>query len=744
LFFASSNNNARTFSASPPAGFRAAILTVLGLLLLLAAIPAARNAAAAPHDETTPIAAPSHANADGRNTGPFRLLFEGNKSFSEKQLRATAKDELADFERLGWRKAEADDAAYQMEQTYKRAGFAFAHVDYRYEPETLPPRLTFIAQEGPRVVVQDIVFTGNTFFSTPALHQYFRPERNGILAPEKSFYVESTIRSALADIRDLYYGAGYLDAQVRILRQEFSADRSSVILFVGVHENIQYLIQRITFSGDIVANTQTGLAAIVADLTGKPYFKRMKLLIKSRVLEIYGDLGYPDVEVTIEEQPDEHAGDVVLAAAITAGPRITIAATKITGNRKTKSSFINNRLRLDKGDTYSLAGQRESFHSLYQTGLFSRINLHLEDTDDPGKRILAVDVAEVSSRELSLEAGWGSYELLRLGFGFRDKNFLGTGRVVRTEGRFSLKGESFLTGFTDPWFLGTDIVADFPIYYSRREEPSFVRQDIGASLLFSKKMSTVLTATLGYSLRWTDTQSIDIVAPQEAVQIDPDYNLASIKAQVTRDTRNDLFFPSAGTRNFISAEVADTFLGSSVNLARFTAGSRYFRPLTKAVILGIRGSTGFIVPGRGQVSIPLPERFYNGGENTVRSFHESGLGPQDLAGNPVGGLAFNVITLELRRRFASDFVLTLFTDLGNVSPNKSRVEAGKPAYTDRSQLIDTTFREYFRDFRAAVGVGLQYLLPVGPVRLDFAMNPDPRPARHEDRYTVHFSMGMAF
>ena len=257
-------------------------------------------------------------------------------------------------------------------------------------------------------------------------------------------------------------------------------------------------------------------------------------------------------------------------------------------------------------------------------------------------------------------------------------------------------------------------------------------------------MSNVLTATLGYSLRWTDTQNIEIVSPQESGQSDTNYNMASIKAQATWDTRNDLFFPSSGTRSFISAEVADRFIGSSVTLTRFTAGSRYFRPLTKALTLGIRGSTGFIIPGRGQLTIPLPERFYNGGENTVRSFQESKLGPQDLAGNPVGGMAFNVVNIELRRRFAENFVLTLFTDLGNVSPNRSRTEEGKPAFTDRSQLIDTTFKEYFRDFRAAVGIGLQYLLPVGPVRLDFAINPDPHQDRNEDRYAVHFSMGMAF
>ena len=708
---------------------------MIALLFLFAATLVPSLSAADGHAETTSTPIAKEA---------VRLVVQGNIYYTASQLRAAAKNELADFERLGRRKAEADDAAFQMEQTYKRAGFAFAKVDYHYETDTRPPRLTFTVQEGPQVLIHDLVFSGNTYFATTDLQQYFRPEKNGFFLKGKPLYVEATIHTALADIRDLYYWAGYLDAQVRLSTQEFNADRTSVTLHVEIQEGVRYLIQGVIFAGDILPAAQSGLAAIVADLEGKPYFSRRKLLVRSRVLEIYGNLGYPDVKVVMAEQSGERSGDVVLTATITSGPRITIAATKITGNRKTKSSFINNRLQLGPGDTYSLSRQRESFHSLYQTGLFSRVNLHLEDTDDPGTRILAIDVDEVSSRELSLEAGWGSYELLRLGIGLSDKNFLGSGRIVRTEGRLSLKSASLLTGLTDPWFLRTDIVADFPVYYSRREEPSFVRKDIGASALFSKKLSPVMTATLGYSLRWTDTQNIDIVEPEDSVQTNPNYNMASIKAQATWDTRNDLFFPSSGTRNFIAAEIAENLIGSSVNLARFTAGSRYFLPLTKTMTLGVRANTGFIIPGRGQTTIPLPERFYNGGETTVRSFKESELGPKDLAGNPVGGLAFNVISLELRRRFASHFVLTLFSDLGNVSPNRSQTEEGQTAFTDRSQLIDATFKEYFRDFRAALGVGLQYLLPVGPVRLDFAVNPDPRQESHEDRYAIHFSMGMAF
>ena len=740
MFFVSSDKYFLK-SAALTAEYGPALLSAA--LFILLAILSVQAFAAEIDGEASPSVSESLTDAAAQEDASSMVIFQGNSFFSDKQLREAAKAELIDFGRLGGRKAEADDAAYEMEQFYKRAGFAFAVVLYRLEDgET--KQVTFTIEEGPQVMLKEVFFSGNEFFTTTVLQEIFKAEQDSTSSMDQPVYVEAIVKSALNNIRDLYYNEGFLDAEIRDSKLEFTADRNMVILTVEITEGLRYTMQNVVFNGDLVPQAQDDLNMTAAELTGKPYFRRRKLLIKSRVLEIYGNLGYPDVAVSIAEERNRETGAVILTVTINAGPKVTIAGVDITGNKKTKQKFIKSRLQFDTGTPYSLSGRRESFHALYRTGLFSQVTMHLEETEEPEKRILVVEVNEAPSRELFMEAGWGSYELLRLGFGIRDKNFRGAGRTVRTEARFSLKGESAEIGITDPWFLGTDIVADLPVYYSRREEPSFSRQDTGASLLLSKRLTASLTATLGYSLRWTETKDIDIVTPVSTAEADDVYNMASIKAQATWDTRNDILFPSTGYRNFLAAEVADRLIGSEINLVRFSAGSRHFRQLTKTLIFGIRYSTGLVLPVRNQVTIPLPERFFNGGENTVRSFDESMLGPLDLAGNPVGGMAFNVINIELRHRITSKIILSLFTDLGNVSPNRSQAEKGEPPYTDRSQLIETTFKEYFRDFRTAVGIGIQYLLPVGPVRLDFGVNPDPRQERYEERYNFHFSVGMAF
>jgi hypothetical protein len=219
------------------------------------------------------------------------------------------------------------------------------------------------------------------------------------------------------------------------------------------------------------------------------------------------------------------------------------------------------------------------------------------------------------------EPGWGSYEYLRLRAGYREKNLLGTGRVGRVEGGISFRSEDISVGLTDPWFLNTDITADLPFYYRRREEPSFNREERGGSLSLSRKFSRWLTATVTYDYRITSITNVQVNAQAEDLM--SAYNLGSVKAQATHDTRNDIFFPTGGQRSSLSGEVAETYLGSDVTFVRGTGGTRWFFDLAPFAILGVRYDTGLVVPTGNTVSLPLAERFFNGGESTVRSFLES-------------------------------------------------------------------------------------------------------------------------
>jgi outer membrane protein insertion porin family len=305
-----------------------------------------------------------------------------------------------------------------------------------------------------------------------------------------------------------------------------------------------------------------------------------------------------------------------------------------------------------------------------------------------------------------------------------------------------MKGETISLSYTDPWLLQTDISMNVPLYFESRDEPSYTSDEAALSVLFSRKFSKNLTLSTGYQYKMTQLSNLaDDAVLQKGEE---DYNKGTVGIQAIWDSRDDIFYPAAGLRLASGFDISLPALGSEIEFGRITLGCRYFIALPREYILGLRATTGLIIPLGNQSFIPISERFFNGGDNTVRSYKHSELGPKDENNEPTGGLGYNVVSIELRKRFYKNFATTLYVDAGNVSPNKSLLENAFMPYASGSDLLDDTLNDFFSEFKYGIGIGFQYLLPVGPIRIDIAYNPDPEEIWNEDNWAFHFSLGMAF
>jgi outer membrane protein assembly complex protein YaeT len=709
---------------------------LLPALLVLALFLLHASAAGALAAEGPGAAAAGEEKGEG-----LRLVFTGNEHLSAEELQEAVAEELTDFAQAQYPEAMADDAAFLIESAYRKAGYAFVRARYAIEAEDGEPRLEFRIVEGPQVLVSDIVLEGNRAYDRKELLPYFEGKNSGFLGLGRLVFVESAIRDAVDAIRDLYLGNGFQQVKIAEPVLRFAEDRSRVEVRISLQEGERITVGPVRFQGDILEAARPDLDKLAADMTGNPFLARRKLMLRSGVQEIYGNLGYPDAQVEIVERRAESSPEIGLDCTISSGPRVTISAIRVAGNIRTATDFILHRLDFRPGDTFSSRNKRTSFQRLYQTGLFSRVAITLEGDPRARQRIATVAVEESLAREIFFQGGWGSYELLRGSAGFRDKNIFGTGRVFRAEVGGSVKSANIEAAVRDPWIFGSGITADLPVFFRYREEPSFTTEELGWSLLLTRDLSKDLSASLGYNYSSTKTKDIAVT---EVINPENDYTIASLKLQTTLDNRNDIFFPTGGRKIFAAGEVAEPTLGSGLSFYRFNFGARQFYPLSTKNTLALRYDTGIIFPGRDQIIIPIGERFFNGGEKTVRSFLESELGPKDASGDPLGGLAFNVFSVELRRLLTDRLAASLFMDYGNVSPNLSPEEDEHGPFTDRQDVIDSTINDFFRDFRPGLGAGLQYLLPVGPARMDFAWNPDQNKDADEDSFVVHFSIGMAF
>jgi outer membrane protein assembly complex protein YaeT len=650
------------------------------------------------------------------------LEFQGNKSISSGKLEKAIAPDFEGFDKSAWKKSIVDDAAYDLERYYNSKGFPFTNVRYEYtEPEGRKPHATFTITEGPYTELAEVVFKGNVALDADTLAKAFDAEGLSLTGRKRPPYVEGDVRASIVEIVRLYYERGYLHVTVSEPAVVFASDKKSARVTLEIREGIQHKLTSVELEGELVFSADE-LRTAYAEYIGKPYVERFSVEIQGRLEEYHAKRGRPDVTVKRIRRDLEPDGSVVLAYHVDAGPLVHVGDVLVKGNKITRTSFIEKRIELRPGDMYDREREHEAFRRLYRSGLFENVRLGLE----PGTgevRDLEVEVKEAPSLEVFVEPGYGSYERLRLSAGVREKNLFGTGRILQVEGVVGALAQNGKLSLIDPWILKDGMTADLSFFGGRRIEPSFTSEQLGGALTITHDLTRRLQLKGGYSYRYSASDNVDVVGPPATGTVD-NVDISSFIFGFTDDGRDLIFAPTKGTLTKLSCEIAGRVIGSELAFVRVNGTEAAFtRLFGTSIVFAASLRTGVIVPIGDTTSIPIQERYFNGGENTVRSFLEDQLGPKDVDGNPIGGEAFNVLSFELRRPIVGHFDGALFWDLGNVA-------------TDHTDYF------HFEDIRMGVGIGFRYQLPVGPLRLDGAINPNPRD--DEARGAVHFSVGMAF
>lgn len=650
--------------------------------------------------------------------GRYSLVFEGNRSISERVLRSKVADNLVDFERFGYPKSSIDDAAFSVESHYRSQGFPFALASYSVsERRDGFLEATITVEEGPRTRLGAISFVGNTQFS----HDKLAPLVGGptSLLGERTFFVQSEIDSARLAIADRYLAAGNLQVKVDPPQLAFREDDHVADVTYVIHEGPTFLLDEVRIEGAEVVGEEELRAALPVTV-GAPYVPELDRKIRAALVEHLGERGYPDARVSVSRTLNPEESRAVLRVKVEAGSHVVVSAVRIEGNEKTRAALIESRLDVEVGKAFTPTRERRTFRRLFSTGLFSRIRLDLEGEGE--ERELVVAVVESPSREIFVEPGWGSYELARLKAGYRNLNLFGTGRGFRTEAIAAVRHQELEVGVSDPFLFGADVFADASAEILRREEPSFTRISAGIDFTVSRAWTPAFVTGISYDFQRSKARDVDVTDPMALAALQ-DVDISAIEVSARYDTRDSPLVPSRGHSARAALQWGDMVLGSELDFLRARYSQSHFFGWGEETVIGVSLRTGAIVPTHDTVEIPLQERFFNGGESTVRSFRQDELGPLDMGGVPLGGEAFTTLNLELRRRLVGNLSAAAFGDLGNV-------------------VVDYTDYFEFDDFRSAIGVGLRYFLPIGPLRLDAAWNPHPE--GDEEGFLIHFSVGMPF
>lgn len=680
----------------------------------------------------------------GGHGGEFELAsgaklsvrFEGRRSISEGELLDAIAPDLETAARRSSLRATVDDAAYSAEVHYRRRGFPACAVEYEIEltPEGDAVAVLRVA-EGPRVRIGGVRFVRppdedraqSLAIEERELLSFVRLPRRLFLPDPVPWYVAEELEQARGAVETFYRSRGWLAAQVRLLEpdplQAQWAEEVQVVL--EVRERARHRLRSLRLEGGRPEiEDPLGLQGQV----GQVALPRLPASLRSQLREAYARGGHPETEVQVAERVSDAEGNLDLVLSVDPGPHVVLGEVRVEGHGRTRESRIRGGLELEPGSPFDVRDQRESFENLYQMGVFSSVAVDLapatEARTPDGSQIrdVSVRVSEAPTDELYVEPGYGSYELLRLTVGWRERNLLGTARILEIEGKVSQLSAGGKISLADPRFQDSDTAANLTFFGGVRDEPSYETGEVGALFSLSRQLSERLQGSVGYQYRFSEVTADDFTDP--AVQpLLEDANISSIVVAPTWDARDEAFYPTRGEYARLSLEYASKVIGSSLDFVRARWHLSHFRRLLDPGVLGLAWRGGAIAPFEGTDSIPVQERFFNGGENTVRAFREDQLGPADADGNPVGGEAYNVFTAEWRLPVTGRLESALFYDIGNV-------------------LLDVGEVGDFQDYRGGLGLGARYALPIGPLRLDMAWSDDPE--GDEPSWVLHFSVGFSF
>ena len=671
------------------------------------------------------------------------IEFRGQQAFDEKQLRSALKEQITTIEDFGLSPARADDLAFFLEVFYRKHGYADVNVRYAIESQN---RLRLDITEGPRLTLGTVTFDGNTREPAEKLFEYVvGPTRERYSKLEKKLpFVAADMQEGTNLVHRFYVADGFLDAVVDPPRYTFRREINQVDVVIPIHEGQQYFFGSLSFSGQTVYDAET-LRGQMLDLLQQPYTDARVADIPRRLQAYFKARGYYDVKVAATGAPEEAVnGRVPVQITVAAGPVYHFDGVTVSGLNRLHPSYVIKRFSKLEGQTYSPDVLDDRFRTLMKTGLFNLLQIKPVPIDG---HLLRLDVSaeEAKSKEFGFSVGYGTYEGGILGVQFRDRDLFGYGRPLTTSVEVSQRGYKGEILYEDPFFFDTDFAFKARLAALTFDFQGYSKFELGGRLELTREISKHDEAGLIFAVRHVDITSAGI---KPVFLGDQNYLVNTLGFTNTFDPRES---PLVAPRGFVinnTLDLASNVFGSQIEFLRGTIRVAYYLPFAPKLItpgvveyqsgtplqrwfrqssiaFGARAGVlhSLTVSGPAEATaIPIDERFFNGGASTVRSFGERDLGPHDPKGNPLGGEFLTVFNIEYTFPLLGELQGAVFTDAGN--------------------LLPTSEQPGLNDMRYAVGAGLRYKLPIGPIRLDYGVNPDPHP--DEDFGAFHFSFGFAF
>lgn len=651
------------------------------------------------------------------------VRIQGLATVPEAKAREWIGSQIQFVESAGVSRARADDLAFFLENALRDRGYSDATVAWAVEGSGGTGGILLTVSEGLTLMVGEIRIEGNETLEDDAVVELLTsPTRKRLrLGPADAVpYVRNDLEQGRKKLLSFYRLLGFRDADASISSR---TEGRSVHLEVAVTEGTSATVGAITFPEPPQPELEAAFEALRTEFTGKNFSPAIAGNLASRVRAIAVDAGYFHARVTTDEtESGETEGIARVDIAITAdwGAPVVISGLRVHGNEKVRTVFFERQFRELLDRPYSPAVSNREVNELLQTGAFETVRTKM--VEENGSHYLDIEVEEDYTRTLGIYGGFTNYDGPIAGFEFRHLNLFGL--VRRLEAALELSGRGALgqVDYTDPWFLETDFEFKGGLFAVNRAEEGYEKFKTGGRYEFNRRLGRERKDTISLfgEAAYTDVHEAEI---DPRFLGDREYFSHQVGLSFTHDRRDNPRNPRKGYLAQTSIATASSALGSDIEYWKLTGRLGYYLPVGDHTLrLGARA--GMISPQGDTEGIPIDLRFFNGGPFSVRSFQERSLGLRDPAsGYPVGGNFYTVFNAEyeIPVRALQGLSIVPFADAGNLIYDESDAN--------------------LENLRYAVGLGLRYQTPIGPIRLEYGANPDARPGEPDGTFHVGFGLG---
>ena len=670
-----------------------------------------------------------------------------------------------------------EDATFAIRDYLYARGYRDATADVTRDPKGDELTINFVVKRGRRHVVDSVVIAGNMIISEAEIRQVLR------LEPGQPF-VAATLEQDAAALRNIYRARGFTRATVDPASADLPGGENPrpdedrrVEVRVTIVEGPRTLAGDVTFQGNTVLS-EAQLRALLTSAPGRPFSAVEVATDRDRIDLEYRNRGYESVVVSPALTLAENDTRANIRFDISEGPQVLVDHVIIVGNDRTSTETIERELLLKPGAPLGYSARIESQQRLAALGLFRRVRIEeLRHAGEPRRDVL-VQVEEAPPTTIGYGGGVEGGTRLRTGddlqaeeqfefaprgfFEIGRRNMWGKNRSVNLFTRVSLRARDsgfdeivderygfneyrVVATYREPRVFNTGADAQLTgiLDQSIRSSFNFIRRQVRGET--GLRLSPRYSVTGFYSLENTELFDEKFTDDEKPVidRVFPQVRLSKFSGSLIRDSRTDIADPAGGSLIVTTGDLAARAIGSEVGFVRsyMQAFSYHRLPGARRVVLALGArfgaAQGFhreVVGDDGVVQIvddlPASERFFAGGDTTVRGFSLDRLGTSDTisqSGFPTGGNGLIIFNAELRIGVLSAVDAVTFVDAGNVFK--------------RASDLDVT------DLRPAAGFGIHYRSPIGPVRVELGFNLDRRelvPGQLERLIVPHVSLGRAF